>query len=238
MQNTNGTIMVVDDSATMRKLIKNALEPEGYAIIEAKNGAEAMERAMSTDFLDLITLDIEMPEMDGITLCRNIRQMIHFDDLPIIFLTSSTAEQTLIKVFQAGATDYLVKPFIREELLARLQVHLERSRLIRELRQTIKELNLAEDERLEKKKLEGVVEMAGAICHELNQPIQTISGFSELMMMKADESNPLFNYAIKIKQQVDRMGQITGKLMRITSYRTKNHDAVTSIIDIEEAASG
>lgn len=228
--------MVVDDSAIMRRMIKKTLEPEGYAIIEAENGAQALERALSDDRPDLITLDIEMPQMDGITMCRNIRKVIHLDELPIIFLTSTTDQQQLLKVFQAGATDYLIKPFIQEELLARLRVHLERSLLIRQLRRTIEDLNHAERERAENQRLQGVVEMAGAVCHELNQPIQTISGFAELMLMKANETDPLITYIRKIKHQVDRMGKITGKLMRVTAYRTKSHDALTRIIDIEGAS--
>jgi len=228
--------MVVDDSPTMRQLIKQALAPEGYAVIEAGNGLEALDRALSDEPPDLITLDIEMPEMDGITMCRNIRKVLHLDDLPIIFLTSIANQQQLPKVFQAGATDYLIKPFLQEELLARLRVHLERSTLIRQLRRTITELNRAESERTENQRLQGVVEMAGAVCHELNQPIQTISGFAELMIMKGDENDPLITYARKIKQQADRMGKITGRLMNITTYRTKPHDSLTNIIDIEESS--
>jgi CheY-like chemotaxis protein len=236
MQSDKGTIMVVDDSATMRHAIRNALQPEGYAVIEAKNGVDGLIRTLSYEKPDLITLDIEMPEMDGISMCRNIRKVRQLDELPIIFLTSMADQQKLLKVFQAGATDYLVKPFLKEELLARLRVHLERALLIRQLRETITELHRAEGVRMEKQRLQGVVEMAGAVCHELNQPIQGISGYAELMIMKADESDPLISYARKIKQQTDRMGKITGKLMNITAYRTKQHDTHTRIIDIEEAA--
>lgn len=237
MTSDKGTIMVVDDSAAMRQVIKQALVPEGYGVIEAENGLDALAGALTDNRPDLITVDIEMPQMDGITMCRRIRKEIHLDELPIIFLTAATGQDQLLKVFQAGATDYLAKPFLQEELLARLKVHLERSRLIRQLRQTIAELNRAESDRVETQRLQGVVEMAGAVCHELNQPIQTISGYAELMMMKADEENPLITYANKIKQQVDRMGKITGRLMRVTAYRTKDHDSLTRIIDIQEAAS-
>jgi CheY-like chemotaxis protein len=236
MQSDKGTIMVVDDSATMRHAIRNALQPEGYAVIEAQNGVDGLIRTLSYEKPDLITLDVEMPEMDGISMCRNIRKVRQLDELPIIFLTSMADQQKLLKVFQAGATDYLVKPFLKEELLARLRVHLERALLIRQLRETITELHRAEGVRVEKQRLQGVVEMAGAVCHELNQPIQGISGYAELMIMKADESDPLISYARKIKQQTDRMGKITGKLMNITAYRTKQHDTHTRIIDIEGAA--
>lgn len=236
MQSNKGTIMVVDDSVTMRHAIRNALEPEGYTVIEAKNGVDGLIRTLSYEKPDLITLDIEMPDMDGISMCRNIRKVRQLDELPIIFLTSMADQQKLLKVFQAGATDYLIKPFLKEELLARLRVHLERALLIRQLRETITELHRAEGVRVEKQRLQGVVEMAGAVCHELNQPIQGISGYAELMLMKTDESDPLITYARKIKQQADRMGKITGKLMNITAYRTKQHDTHTRIIDIDEAA--
>lgn len=227
--------MVVDDSLTMRHAIRNALEPEGYKVIEAKNGVDGLLRTLSHEKPDLITLDIEMPEMDGISMCRNIRKISQLDALPIIFLTSMADQKKLLKVFQAGATDYLVKPFLQEELLARLRVHLEKSRLIRKLRRTVEQLHAAERVRAEKDRLQGVVEMAGAVCHELNQPIQSISGYADLMVMKADESNPLTSYAQKIAKQVDRMGKITGKLMNVTAYRTKQHDINTRIIDIDEA---
>ncbi len=238
MQKEKGTIMIVHDSATMRDLVKNTLAPEGYTVIEAGEGSEALECALSDERPDLIILDIEIPQMDGITMCRDIRKVILPDELPIILLTSTTDQHQLLTAFQAGATDYLVKPFLQEELLARLRVHLERSQLIRQLRRTIDELNRAEDEHTENQRLQGVVEMAGAVCHELNQPIQTISGFSELMMMKSDANDPMATYAQKIKQQADRMGKITGKLMRVAAYRTKAHDSLTRIIDIEKATGG
>ncbi|WP_419660901.1 MprA: response regulator protein [Desulfosarcina variabilis str. Montpellier] len=235
MQSSKGTIMVVDDSLTMRHAIRNALEPHGYTVVEAENGVDGLLRTLSYEKPDLITLDIEMPEMDGISMCRNIRKISQLDELPIIFLTSMADQKKLLKVFQAGATDYLIKPFLKEELLARLRVHLEKSRLIRKLRSTVEQLNAAERVRAEKDRLQGVVEMAGAVCHELNQPIQSVSGYAELMMMKADDSNPLTGYAQKIATQVDRMGKITGKLMNVTTYRTKQHDPNTRIIDIDEA---
>jgi DNA-binding response OmpR family regulator len=236
MQSNKGTVMVVDDSLTMRHAIRNALEPEGYTIIEAKNGVDGLIRTLSYEKPDLITLDIEMPEMDGISMCRNIRKVRQLDALPIIFLTSMADQQKLLKVFQAGATDYLIKPFLKEELLARLQVHLEKSMLIRQLRGTIEQLNAAEQVRAEKQRLQGVLEMAGAVCHELNQPIQSISGYAELMMMNTDKNNPLIGYAQKIMQQAERIGRITGKLMNVTIYRTKQHDSHRRIIDIDKAA--
>ena len=230
-----GTILVVDDSATMRNEIGKILEPVGYTVIEAQNDIEAVAMARSDAPPDLITLDADMPEMDGFTLCEKIRSDLRLDNVPIIFITAIADQQQLQKVFQAGATDYLIKPFFQEELLARLRVHVEKSMLIRQLRDTISENKRAEKERDEKERLQGVVEMAGAVCHELNQPIQTISGLTELMIMKIDEDDPMAAYANKIRTQVERMGKMTLKLANVTRYRTKAHDGLTRIIDIDGA---
>jgi len=233
---TGMTALVVDDSHLARNIIVENISREGLSTIEADNGRKAFDIVSENkEAIDIIITDLVMPEMDGIALCRDIRKVLHLDQIPIIFLTSMADQQQLLKVFHAGATDYLIKPFFREELLARLRVHLEKSLLIKKMRQTIAELNTAERERTEKQKLQGVVEMAGTVCHELNQPIQTISGLAELTMMKADEKNPLINYIKKIKHQADRMGKITGQLMNVTAYRTKPHDTLTHIIDINKA---
>lgn len=233
------TVLVVDDSALARDILVQNISREGWTVIEAENGLQALDIVRrEKEKIDIIITDLVMPEMDGIALCETIRSDLHMDNVPIIFLTSIADQQQLLKVFQAGATDYLVKPFFQEELLARLRVHIEKSMLVRQLRDTITEKKRAEKERAEKERLQGVVEMAGAVCHELNQPIQTISGLTELMIMKADAADPLAGYANKIKAQVHRMGKMTAKLTNVTTYRTKAHDGLTRIIDIDGAALG
>ena len=87
----------------------------------------------------------------------------------------------------------------------------------------------------EKEKLQGVIEMAGAVYHELNQPMQVISGNSELLLMDISEGNPLYRNIKTIKRQVDRMEIITKKFMRITRYKNKDY-LKNKIIDIDEAS--
>jgi CheY-like chemotaxis protein len=230
------TALVVDDSSLSRNIVAENISREGLTTIEAENGLQALDIVhREKENIDIVITDLVMPEMDGVTLCENIRKEALLEDLPIIFLTSMADQRHLLRVFQAGATDYLVKPFFQEELLARLQVHLEKSVLIRQLRRTIADLKKAKKEQEEKQRLQGVVEMAGAVCHELNQPIQAISGLAELMMMKTEADNPLVDQIKKIKAQADRVGAITGKLVNVTAYRTKAHDGVTRIIDIDDA---
>lgn len=94
----------------------------------------------------------------------------------------------------------------------------------------------AEKERMERQKLEGVLEMAGAICHELNQPMQALFGYCSFLSRGIPEGSGMHKYVEKIEKQVDRVGEITRKLMGITRYETKDYAEGGRIIDIDKAA--
>lgn len=109
------SILVVDDAAFMRLMLKDILSQNGYAVIgEAKNGVEAVElyRKMK---VDLVTMDITMPEMDGITAIRQIR---HYDPTACIIVCSAMGQQAMVlEAIQSGARDFIVKPFQAERVL-------------------------------------------------------------------------------------------------------------------------
>jgi PAS domain S-box-containing protein len=94
----------------------------------------------------------------------------------------------------------------------------------------------AEEERLHREKFQGVLETAGAVCHELNQPMQAISGYAELLSMNLTEEGPLYEDIEKIREQMVRMGEITNKLMKITKYKTREYIRGKKILDIDEAS--
>lgn len=94
----------------------------------------------------------------------------------------------------------------------------------------------AEQDKVQKERLQGALEMSGSVCHELNQPLQYISGSAEILLMDLPEDDPLFNTIYKMKAQIDRMGDITKKLMGITSYRTRDYVGGRKIIDIDKAS--
>jgi len=91
-------------------------------------------------------------------------------------------------------------------------------------------------EQLRRRKLEGVLEMAGAVCHEMNQPMQIILGNSDLLLMHIPENNQLNDKINKIREGIDRMRIITRKIKNITKYETKNYIGGIKIIDIEKAS--
>lgn len=114
-------ILIVDDEADLRKLLADYFEINGYFAMTAKNGNEALRQIENQP--DLVLLDINMPELNGLELCRKIR---HFVSCPIIFLTARVEEADKISGFRAGGDDYIQKPFSIQELGARVEAHLRR----------------------------------------------------------------------------------------------------------------
>ncbi len=94
----------------------------------------------------------------------------------------------------------------------------------------------AEEERLERERLQVTLEMAGAVCHELNQPMQTISGYTETLLKDFSSINPAYDRIQRIMEEITRMGTITKKLMRITKYETKDYLHGIKIVDIDKAS--
>ena len=115
------TIMVVDDETEILDMLKRYFSLEGYHVITATGGKEALQKLAKQP--DLILLDINMPDMDGLSLCKSIR---NFVSCPILFLTANAEDSDKIKGFGAGGDDYIVKPFSIDELGARVSAHLRR----------------------------------------------------------------------------------------------------------------
>ncbi len=117
------TILIVDDEARIRDVVRMNLEMEHYRVLEAANGIEALEQLR--DYLpDLVVLDVQMPEMDGFETLRHIREV---STVPVIMLTVMQTEQDKIRGLDLGADDYLAKPFSPRELLSRIRALLRRS---------------------------------------------------------------------------------------------------------------
>lgn len=117
----NEKIMLVDDEKGVVAVMKNYFEMSGYQIITAYSGQEALKKMSCLP--DIVLLDINMPDMDGLTVCQNIRDYI---TCPILFLTARIETTDKIKGFSTGADDYIVKPFDLDELGARVAAHLRR----------------------------------------------------------------------------------------------------------------
>lgn len=117
-------IMVVDDEARMRKLVKDFLVKQGYSVIEAANGEEAVDLFVEDKEIALIILDVMMPKMDGWQTCKEIRA---FSEVPIIMLTAKSDERDELLGFELGVDEYISKPFSPKILVARVEAILRRA---------------------------------------------------------------------------------------------------------------
>jgi two-component system KDP operon response regulator KdpE len=116
-------IMIVDDDPQIRRVLRTSLVAQDYEVVDARNGEEALEK-MRDERLDLVILDMNMPRMNGLETCRIIRSS---SDVAIIMLTVRDAESDKVEALDAGADDYMTKPFGSPELLARIRAALRRS---------------------------------------------------------------------------------------------------------------
>jgi DNA-binding response OmpR family regulator len=117
-------ILVVDDNHQNIQLLGSLLMEQGYEIGIAQNGVMAL-KFIEQRLPDLILLDVMMPEMDGIEFCKILKTNLANSHIPVIFLTAKIETDDIVKGFEAGGVDYVTKPFIAAELLARVKTHLE-----------------------------------------------------------------------------------------------------------------
>lgn len=120
-------ILVVDDEARMRKLVKDFLQVKGFLVVEAANGEEAVDIFFAQKDISLILLDVMMPKMDGWEVCKAIRQ---YSQVPIIMLTARSEERDELQGFNLGVDEYISKPFSPKILVARVEAILRRSKVV------------------------------------------------------------------------------------------------------------
>ena len=119
------SVLVVDDDTHILRMLQRMLELEGYCVLTASNGVAALD-IFDEKTPELVLLDIMLPDIDGYTVCRNIRE---FSQLPIIMITAKDNDQEKVQGLDAGADDYVTKPFSSNELVARVRAVLRRTRL-------------------------------------------------------------------------------------------------------------
>jgi len=214
-------ILIVDDNRVNLRFVELVLTKEGYNIICSQDPMEAVETA-SFKVPDLILLDITMPQMSGLEVCRILKANDRTAGIPIIFVTANTDDQTLKDAFKAGGNDYVRKPVNREELLARIRACLRQKDLVNKL--------------VQQEKLTAVLETAGAVCHEMNQPLQFLTWASGEFLESLPPESPLREQAISVKSHVERLSEIVKKLANITTYKVRHYVKGHSIIDIDRAS--
>ncbi len=159
------SILIVDDNPQNIQLVASHLKEEGYRISFSQSGKDALQKVQNAAF-DLILLDIMMPEMDGYEACTRIKEVPEYKDAPIIFLTAKIDKESIVKGFEVGAVDYVVKPFHAAELLARIRTHLN----LKSYREKLEEMNIElNKEVLKSMQIQEELENSKAELEEMNR---------------------------------------------------------------------
>ncbi len=164
-------VLAVDDILQNLQVLGAILMDEGYEVSIAQSGIEALE-ALEHDTPDLILLDVMMPNMTGFEVCEKIKQNPTLAAIPIIFLTAKSEIEDIVRGFKLGGVDYITKPFNKDELLVRINTHLNLK--------FARDLIIKQNTRLEQLNLEKN-EFLGIAAHDLKNPLTAIKGLSEVL---------------------------------------------------------
>ena len=231
--NSNLKILIVDDEPVNLQVLVNNLSLANYAIAQANSGIEALELVEQGFKPDLVLLDVMMPHMTGYEVSQKLRERFLPSELPIVMLTAKNQVSDLVAGFEAGASDYLTKPFSKDELLARIKTHISLSRLVSENRN----LNLKHEELTQEKTdleilLDNTTEHADAVQAELQQQAIEALQTSEQRLRKFLEAMPVGVFVIDAQSNPYYINSLGEQLL---GQGLVNHSASSELTEVYQA---
>ncbi|MFP4460250.1 MAG: sensor histidine kinase [Candidatus Zixiibacteriota bacterium] len=216
-------ILIIDDDDVSRMILRELLANH-YAISEASNGSTGIEIAKEND-IDLILLDINMPDINGFEVCTLLKNSDETENIPIIFLTAKSGTVDKTKAFMLGATDYITKPFESEEMLARIETHLKLIDEMQNLTSYNNRLNILLKEqtreliRTERHALFSV--MIKGIVHNLRNPLGAMMGANDLVV-----------HNVKEAIESGKKGEVMKALEKIDKFSSMIKTSITNLNDM------
>jgi two-component system cell cycle response regulator len=230
-------ILVVEDNEDIRLALKAMLAPF-HDVVLAEDGAAGIATAREVQPA-LVISDLMMPRQNGFDLCRAIRADAQTAHIPVIILTARGELRHKLEGFESGADDYLQKPFNSRELLARIRALLENRALQRELarknqelERVLAELRAAQEKLVEGERLKTALNMAGALAHEINNPLSAIIGFCDLLRMTLSADAPAHRDVDKIVEQANRIAAAVRKIQNLREVKFVPYVGDETILDI------
>jgi two-component system, NtrC family, sensor kinase len=212
------TVVIAEDDPASAAVLRAVLEHSGHDVFVAGDGEAAIRHLEARGAPDLLLLDWMLPGTTGLEVCHWARERWDVLQLPILMVTARTDTESLSAAFDAGATDYLTKPFLGTELRARIGAHLRTKRLAEE-RQRIEE-HLREQERLSALGL-----LAGGVAHDLGNPLGSIAGYAELLL-RGDRTGPEAEDLRAILGEVDRCRRLIRNLLSFARRQPVEQETV------------
>lgn len=246
------TIIVCDDDADTRSIIKLGLSAVGHDVIECSSAAEAMAVCRKA-LPDLIVMDVLMPEMSGIEFVRWLRATVTDHFVPVLLLTALTELESRVEGLHTGADDYVTKPFQLRELQARVDALLRTRVLTERLHQKTAELERANSqlekaqEALVAKERElAIVQLAGAAAHNLRQPVTSVLLTCHLLQQKIKElealseegREELLGLIESLRREAHFMESVVSKMVTVDPQQTEDYPGGMKIVDLKVSKSG
>lgn len=238
-------ILVADDEPDMLRFLKSQLKSK-FQVIEAADGQQAVDKALE-NIPDLILVDMNMPEKDGLQVCRELREQSTTRNIPIIMLTARGDEQTKLAALSAGANDFLTKPFSTTELHVRiknlLDAHDYQEKLAQKnelLQNTIEQLKLTEMQLVQTEKMASLGRMSAGIIHEINNPLNyAATGLYTLRnkgkLLAGEEQTKFVEVLKDVEEGINRVKNIVLDLRKF-SHAEAGHASHVEISEIINSA--
>jgi two-component system sensor histidine kinase/response regulator len=212
-ENPSATILVVDDNEANRVLAKSTLEDEGYRVLLARGGAEAIA-VVETAQPDCVLLDVRMPDMDGFMVCERIRALPRGGKTPVLFLTALRDVDTFDRALRAGGDDFLTKPVRPTELVVRVQSALKLRRMDVELREQYALFKHQRDDllrlQLQKERLTEFV------VHDLKNPVNSMDLHAQLLLRDKELPAGARQSATEIRSQARQLTRMIHNLLDLS----------------------
>lgn len=212
------TILIIDGNKVNLSFISTRLKAEQYGVIEGFDGAQAVRLTMAKR-PDLIILNIDIPKMNGLTVCRILKNNKVTEDIPIILMTSKGDIGDKLKGFDLGADDYMIKPINSRELLTRISALLKKR---------------ANHKRyLEEEKIKAMDRVVEGVAHEVRNPVVSIGGFARRIYNDTPEGDPRKRYARIILKETKRLEEMVMELceFKIISSKKRSKEELVSLLD-------
>jgi two-component system, sensor histidine kinase and response regulator len=212
-------ILIVDDIPENMIGAERVLKRHGYIVSIAGSGQHALEQIQNNNF-DLVLLDIMMPMMDGFEVCRIMKQEPQNANIPVIFLTAVSDLQSVVKGFECGGVDYITKPFNVNELLARVNTHVQLRRLQRLMIEQ-NQLLQHQNQRLEQQYKE-LHTLAHSMTVDLKQPVNAMAGFIKILNkdMKSANNPQALQFLSQLENTRNKVANTLDHLLLLANIRT------------------